>query len=176
MMIRVTVAIAWLIAAAPAPAREKLVHVPFVGCPADGQTGIVEAPKSGATPAVPTAAAARLAFYAGADGLGVLAPRGWHCVELYGASGAFVIVTPERYSADELFKEAPILGPAIQLSVSQAGTSGRLEVMPVIARYFPRYRAFIRDVKTWDSDIGPYPTRPYSTDIIRQRTPNSVRF
>ena len=32
----------------------------------------------------------------------VLAPRGWHCIEMYGSGGAFLLVTPEPHSADEL--------------------------------------------------------------------------
>jgi hypothetical protein len=184
-MIRAAFAI-WLLAVASAAcARERLSRVPFVGCPADGQTGPVAAPKTGHAPAIPAAAAARLAYYADENGLGVLAPRGWHCIELYGSSGDFLILTPEQHEAEEFFKgdTVPILGPAIQRSVTFGGTSGRYEVAEVIARYFPSRGAFVRHVVESDRDdeIGvlsaqPLRTQAYKTDVVRRRTANYIRF
>lgn len=178
---RAAIAILILALAAPSEARERLIQVPFVGCPADGQTGQIAAPKPHRTPSVPARAAARLAYYA-TDYAMVLAPRGWHCLGLYGSNGQFVIVTPERHTAEEFFRraEVPIRGPAIQMSVSVGGTSGRFSVAPVVARYFPRYRSFLRSVTQEMQEMDPgfrsFPTGGFRTDIINRRTPTYLRF
>ena len=52
------------------------------------------------------AAAAQLAYYASRD-LGVLAPRGWHCLGLEGSNGSVLIVTPEPHGAADLMEESP---------------------------------------------------------------------
>jgi hypothetical protein len=176
-MMRAATAIVLLGLATSSEAREPLVRVPFVGCPADGQTGPEAAPKRGNTPRVPANAAAKLAYYSTTYAF-VLAPRGWHCIGLYGSSGQALIVTPEPHKAEEFFQGAPvpIRGLAVQMNVSVGGTSGRLSVMPAIARYFPRYQSFLREIRRLDPDVGPFPTRPYKTDVIRRRTVNYLRF
>jgi len=173
---RFAVALALIVLAAPATAREKLVHVPFVGCPSDGQTGPIPAPRPHQTPAIAASAAAKLAFYA-TDYSMVLAPRGWHCVGLYGASGQSLIVTPERHQAEEFFAREPVAihGPAVQMSVSVGGTSGRLSVIPAIERYFPFYRPFAVEARKLDDDASP-PSRPWRSDVIKRQTRNYVRF
>ena len=90
--------------------------VPFVGCASDGQLGPLPASTRGREPpTAPLLQAPELAFYASAD-LGVLAPRDWHCVGLYGSNGAILIVTLEPHSADDLLKSnSGLTGPAIQL-------------------------------------------------------------
>lgn len=165
-----------------APAREHLVRVPFVGCPADGQTGYIPPPKSGKSPSLPPRLARQLAYYGYDNGLALLAPRGWHCVGLYGSSGSSLIITPERHKADEFFSDRPadVRGPAIQVSVSSGGTSGRDEVARGIARYFPTYRSFVRKVIKMDREIGysiePLSYRPDASDVIRHWTPTSIEF
>lgn len=155
---------------AAAPAR-----VPFVGCPSDGQQGPQPAPRNGPVPAVPPAAAAQLAYYTSSE-LGVLAPRGWHCMGLEGSNGSFLVVTPERHDAAELLRGAvPLRGPTVQLSVSFGGTSGRFEVARVIALAFPAQMAFARRVAA-EGFGDPLPTGPYPTDrMVRLRT-NAVGY
>ncbi|HET7281373.1 MAG TPA: hypothetical protein VFI67_03540 [Sphingomicrobium sp.] len=89
-----------------------------------------------------------------------------------------MLITPERHRADEFFSEklVAITGPAVQISYSLAGTSGRLDVMPVIARYFPRYKPFLREMKKLNLDFGPLPKGPYRFDVINKRTQDFVRF
>src|SRR5689334_20720696 len=112
-------------------APPSLQPVPFVGCPSDGQTGPISAPQPIGTPKLPARAAAKLAFCA-TDHASVLAPRGWHCIGLYGSSGQTLIVTPDRHQAEEFFASEPVSihGPAVQMTVSEGGTSGRLSVIP----------------------------------------------
>ena len=87
--------------------------VPFVGCPAEGMSGPEPAPATPPADAfIPTPDAGQLALYAAA-GLHVLAPRGWHCVEIYGSGGAFLLVTPHPYSAATLPGFNKLVGPAI---------------------------------------------------------------
>jgi hypothetical protein len=154
------------------------VRVPFVGCPSDGQLGPQPAEPLGrhaTTPAFPAAMAAQLAFY-GANGLGTLAPRGWHCVGLEGSNGTSLIVTPERHNPAEFLSHAvPLRGPAVQFRVILGGTSGRFEVARVIALAFPRQTAFARRVAA--EGLGePLPARPYSTDRTVRLLPDTVAY
>jgi hypothetical protein len=168
------VALGWAGAAsAAAPVR-----VPFVGCPSDGQQGPQPAEPLGrhaTTPAFPAAIAAQLAFY-GANGLGALAPRGWHCVGLEGSNGTSLIVTPERHNPAEFLGNAvPLRGPAVQFSVILGGTSGRFEVARVIALAFPAQMAFARRVAA--EGLGePLPARPYPTDRMVRLRPDTVGY
>jgi hypothetical protein len=145
------------------------VRVPFVGCPSDGQQGPQPVPGSGAVPRVPAPAAAQLAYYATSE-LGVLAPRGWRCFGLEGSNGSTLIVTPEAHGVRDLLDQpTPLRGPAVQISLSFGGTSGRFEVAKVIARAFPAQMAFARRVAA--EGIGdPLPDGPYRTDhMVRLR-------
>jgi hypothetical protein len=151
-------------ASAAAPAR-----VPFVGCPSDGQQGPQPVPGSGAVPRVPAAAAAQLAYYAMSE-LGVLAPRGWHCFGLEGSNGSTLIVTPEAHDVRDLLdRPTPLRGPAVQISFSFGGTSGRFEVARVIARAFPAQMAVAGRVAA-EGMGDPLPRGPYRTDhMVRLR-------
>jgi hypothetical protein len=149
-------------------------EVPFVGCPSDGQTGPQPAPRPGQVPSVPAAASARLAYYASND-LGVLAPRGWHCFGLYGSNGSTLIVTPEPRGFDDLQNGGGLRGPAVQISLSFGGTSGRFEVAKVIARAFPARMAFARQVAA--EGIGePLPSGAYPTDRMVRLRPSAVGY
>ena len=171
-MIRAGVA---LLALAWGGAAAAPVRVPFVGCPSDGQQGPQRAPNSGPVPPVPASAAAQLAYYASGE-LGVLAPRNWHCLALEGSNGSFLIVTPQPHSASELLASASLLrGPAVQISLSLGGTSGRFEVANVIARAFPAQMAFARRVAA--EGIGdPLPTGPYPSDRMVRLRPDVVGY
>jgi hypothetical protein len=104
-----------------------LVKATFVGCNSDGQVGPLPAPTdSGRAPLIPQTFAQDLAFYEPEHGVGTLAPRGWYCFGYYGSSGAFLIVSPDpAYGKDYLTTIPEITGPAIQIIVDDAETSGR---------------------------------------------------
>jgi hypothetical protein len=151
--------------------------VPFVGCAGDGQAGAIEAPAAGGTPRLERAAAEQLAYYVSED-LGVLAPRGWHCFELYGSDGAILIVTPERHDADDLFDaKTKLRGPAVVLSQWSGGTSGRFAVAKLAARLFPIARPFVQQVI--DEGIVPkdeFAFEPYADDTLTRRSDTEVEF
>lgn len=150
-------------------------NVPFVGCAADGQVGPIAAPLTGRVPVVPREAAPHLAYYAAND-LGVLAPRGWHCFETYGSNGSNLYVSPEPLEFDDLVDaEDGLRGPAVQLSFSYGGTSGRFTVARLVARLFRDHIAFARSVAAEDL-MDPLPAGPYPTDQLRRRGPNAVEF
>lgn len=154
-------------------------RVPFVGCPSDGQVGPLPSPKSSKVPRVPASQAARLAYYAmgeGGTGLGVLAPRGWHCIGLYGSDGKVLIVTPGKHEADEVFGASSVRGPAVEVRFSFGATSGRYAVMDSIARYFPARRAYLRQMEKEGLVLTQLPTAPFAGDRIRSRTESRIRF
>lgn len=169
-------ALLFLAAAALAARPAADTAVPFVGCAGDGQTGPVEAPGPGATPAVPAAAAARLAYYASRS-LGVLAPRGWHCFEVHGSDQSILYVAPEPLSYGRLQSwKDKLSGPAVTLSRTYGGTSGRFGVVPMIARLFPAHAGFIGEVEKMGFEIGPLPNGPYPSDRLERLSPTEVRF
>jgi hypothetical protein len=75
-------------------------------------------------------------------GLGVLAPRGWHCFSTYGSNGSNLFVSPVPIDGKALFSAdwKGFMGDVVQLSVMDGGTSGRFEVAKVVARVFPAYK------------------------------------
>jgi hypothetical protein len=153
------------------------IPIPFVGCAADGQTSALEPPSIGGTPKFDTATAEQLAYYASED-LGVLAPRDWHCFELYGSDGAILIVTPERHGADDLFDaKTKLRGPAVVLSQWSGGTSGRFAVARAAARLFPIARPFVQQVI--DEGIvakEEFVFEPYPDDTLTRRSDTEVEF
>jgi hypothetical protein len=159
------------------------VSVPFVGCKSDGQVGPQDAP-TGTSKAVPIAPelAQQLAYYQAEDGPGILAPRGWNCFSTYGSNGSNLFVAPQPINSDLLFSDSwkGFDGPAIQVSVSNGGTSGRFEVAEIIARVFPAYKAFVSHViaegiePASDFPFGPYPKDKLScksNKIVEYQTP-----
>src|SRR5438046_4747863 len=143
--------------------------VPFVGCPADGQMGPIEAPKG--QPRVVSLGdvpAGAIAYYKGEQAPGVFAPAGWHCRVWYGSSGSGVLVTPTPIDTTH-FLPPKLVGPAVELGLRSAGTSGRFSVASYASRLFPRVLArFIEGVKNEhlepDSEFGP---RRYARDSVR---------
>ena len=151
--------------------------IPFVGCPAEGMSGPVAAPAGdGLATNLPPALATRLAHYA-ADGMDVLAPRGWHCIDVYGSDGAVLLVTPELRALDELRGVRPLHGPVVELSHLNGWTSGRFDVARVLARLFPWHRAFIR--KVVQEGLEParsFPVGPYPADKLTRHGRSEVEF
>jgi hypothetical protein len=130
--------------------------------------------------------AERLAYYKAKFGIGVLAPRGWHCFSTYGSSGENLFVSPDPIGSKTSLSLnwQGFTGPAVQISVFDGGTSGRFEVAKVIARVFPAYKAFAQKViaegsePASDFSSGPYPSDKltYSgKNIVEFETPGSVQ-
>jgi hypothetical protein len=168
--------------AAPAasPAQSAAVTVPFVGCASDGQIGPQKAPsgKSLAV-AIPAALAQRLAYYKAEYSSGVLAPRGWNCFSTYGSNGASLFVSPDRIDSKTLLSLdwKGFAGPAVQISVSSGGTSGRFEVAKVIARVFPAYKTFAQSVIAEGIEpASDFPFGPYPSDKLTYLGKNIVDF
>jgi hypothetical protein len=163
-----------------APLWAQQVAVPFVGCKSDGQAGPIDAPVS-TSKAVPISgsAAQRLAYYKAANGFGVLAPRDWYCFGTYGSAGASLYVSPEPIDRAALFSAnwTGFTGPAIQISLSDGGTSGRFQVARVIARVFPAHRAFAyRVIAEGIEDASAIPFGPWPADKLTYRNDEIVEF
>lgn len=141
--------------------------------------GPLDAPK-GASVAVRISpnVAQKLAYYQSAAGLGVLAPRGWHCFGTYGSGGELVLVSPEPIDAARIFSEHwnGLSGVAVVFSHRYGGTSGRFGVAEVIARVFPAHRAFVDDMMKSEPAPPPFPTGPYPTDSLTYRSPTVVEY
>jgi hypothetical protein len=121
-------------------------------------------------PRVPESAARRLAFYASRD-VGVLAPRGWHCFGIAGSNGSSLVVAPQAPSFRTL-QEASIVGPAVAISYSFGGTSGRSAVAAAIERYFPTRHAFVEQVRSLGLPMDS--PRRYAADQVRRIGNESV--
>jgi hypothetical protein len=143
--------------------------VPFVGCPADGQMGPIAPPKGQAKVVslgeLPQGA---ISYYKGDQAPGVFAPAGWHCRVWYGSSGSGILVTPTPIDTTH-FQPPKVLGPAVEMGIAFAGTSGRFTVASFGARLFPRrLAAFIEGVRNErlvpDSELEP---RRYARDSVR---------
>jgi hypothetical protein len=150
--------------------------VPFVGCPSDGQLGPIAAPKGAAKAVnVDAATAAQLAYYQARDSFGVLAPRGWKCLYVFGSSGASLAVTP---GGNLQVPANGLSGPAVVESVSSGGTSGRFAVAKYSARLFPKLeQAFIAGVIA--EGIEPkknFPFGPYPADETNTKNGRLLEF
>jgi hypothetical protein len=163
-----------------ASAPSVAVTVPFVGCASDGQVGPQKAP-TGKSLAVeiPAPLAERLAYYKAKFGIGILAPRGWHCFSTYGSSGENLFVSPDPIESKTLLSLnwQGFTGPAVQISVFDGGTSGRFEVAQVIARLFPAYNAFAQKVIAEGVEpASNFPSGPYPSDKLTYSGKNIVEF
>ncbi len=154
------------------------VTVPFVGCPSDGQTDAIPAPKDKPVAVdLSPAVAARLAYYTAEIGVGILAPRGWHCANLYGSNGWFTVIAQEPITPADLLADKPVKGPAIQVSISDGETSGRFKVAQLVARFFPKYRRFADKVIAEGLEkANSFPSGPYAADKRIARHPNRVEY
>ncbi|HTQ36719.1 MAG TPA: hypothetical protein VMH77_06760 [Steroidobacteraceae bacterium] len=128
--------------------------------------------------AIDAAAAAQLAWYFQSD-IGVLAPRGWHCLELAGSAGTQLYVFPGPLSADQMLRPGfkGLKGPAIQLSFIDGGTSGRFNAAHLIARLFPQERRFVDGVIAEGGEpASGFPSGPYPDDQLTRRGSNIVEY
>jgi hypothetical protein len=153
----------------------SVVAVPFVGCPTSGWSHAAPPAPAGPSRIVPAALAPRLAYYA-SRGLGVLAPRGWHCSEVYGSGGARLLVTPDPETARQLRPVAPT-EPAVAVTWHNGANSGRFVVAPIAAGLFPVARAFVQSVI--DLDLVPADElayHPHPEDRLTRRSDTVVEF
>jgi hypothetical protein len=154
----------------------QTVRVPFVGCPADGQVGPVEAPKgSDQVVQVPKRAAQRLAYYQ-AFGYGVLAPRGWYCFGTYGSGGSTLFMSSLPIKGTLNQNPAGLAGPAEAVSRTDGGTGGRFEVAQVIARVFPARKAYVEGVASEVEPAIAFTFGPYPGDKLIVQTDRLVQF
>jgi hypothetical protein len=153
--------------------------VPFVGCPSDGQIGPLEAPKDlPKAVSLPPETGARLAYYRAEEGVGVLAPLGWHCFSTYGSNGSSLFVSPQPLSSNNFFHDEAQLfkGPFIQVSISIGDTSGRFDVAVIIARLFPSHRQFALNVLHEHLLLNELPRGPFAKDHLRYLSKESVEY
>jgi hypothetical protein len=151
-------------------------RVPFVGCPSDGMSGHVDAPRGGDRYyEIDAAAASQLAYYQAQDSLGVLAPRGWTCLFIYGSDGDSLRVLP---SGDLHGIEPGFDGPAVLVVTWDGESSGRGEVARYAARLFPRVaRSFIHEVIALGIEPkGSFPFGPYPADKLTYKSARMVEF
>ena len=111
---------------------------------------------------------------------GTLGPRGWNCFVTIGSNGWTLYIAPEPLDSAKLLEHRNwkgFTGPAIQLSGSDGGTSGRFEVAKVVARVFPAHRDYARSIIA--EGFGPaadYPFGPFPSDHLTYKGKNLVEF
>jgi hypothetical protein len=152
----------------------KSVSVPFIGCASSGQLEIREAPKgtSKSLPISPNDARA-LAYYKSADGIGVLAPRGWYCQGDSGSGGYGLFLSPKPIDRSEPGWDS-VDGPGIDINHITGWASGRYEIAEIMARVYPAYRDFAKRVlESMDFSV---PAGPYPGDVLTYRGENIVEF
>jgi len=154
--------------------QRTAVSVPFVGCASSGQLETSEAPR-GTSKSVPISPrdAEALAYYESADGIGLLAPRGWYCEGVSG-SGGFALFLSPRPIHHSLSGWEGLEGTAIEINHMTSDASGRIEIAEVMARAFPVYRALaIRVLEEMDL---PIPPGPYPKDTLEYRGRTVVEY
>lgn len=157
-------------------ATAQAAEVPVVLCHSVGQGEELVLPKNvRSVPELAPADASALALYVSANHA-VLAPRNWRCFENGGSSGIFLIVAPNE--ADVLAPpKGGITGPAVQITLTYAGTSGRFSAARIDARLFPEKKEFVQSVI--DEGIEPassFPTGPSLSDSLNRVEPGVVEF
>jgi hypothetical protein len=156
------------------------VSVPFIGCKSDGQVGPLEVPKgTNKLVSIPAEAAQKLAYYEAEQGSGVLAPRGWHCFETYGSNGSSLYISPDPIDSKLFFSDkwGGFTGPAIQISEMIGDTSGRFSVARKIARVFPAYMEFTRNIISEGLEPAEnFPQGPYPHDKLTYKNEHTVIY
>jgi hypothetical protein len=161
--------------ALPLQLLAQTARVPFVGCESTGQAEKVAAPKGDdKVVQINARSAQRLAYYTeGWRGTGVLAPRGWHCIGVYGSSGSVLYVTPEPMQGSPR-----ISGPVVEIDYMSADNgSGRYDIAQILARVFPEQKPFVQSVidrldpPTSELKFGPFPN-----DKLLKQTDRFVEY
>ena len=160
------------------PSQPAGVTVPFVGCKSDGQQGPQDAP-GGQEMSLPITveAAQQLSYYEAQ--IGVLAPRGWHCLGTYGSSGSELYVSPQPLTFAEVLSKTwkGFDGPAIEIVAIDGGTSGRFDAARIMARVFPDQRAFVdKVIKEGTEPAARFTFGPYPKDMLTYRSKQVVEY
>jgi hypothetical protein len=155
------------------------VRVPFVGCPSDGQAERRPAPR-GVDKFVETESrlAKSLAYYR-SEGNAALGPLGWSCIGLYGSSGTDLYITPDPLDVNQVFSgDHGITGPVVQVeTITTENGSGRHDAAQILARVFPKQRAFVQSVRDlFDLPPTEFNFSPYPADRLILQTENLVQF
>lgn len=154
------------------------MRVPSVGCPADGQVGPLAPPSVSAQVIHPTTALpGPVAYYKGAQGVGVFAPAGWHCFVVYGSDAATTMVT-QKPIPSSLSNLSPLNAPAITLSILYGGTGGRFDVASYGFMLFPDLsRDFVKQVEAENFVSKKDIERPkYPDDKLKYLNESLVEF
>ena len=170
-----------IVAQAPvASAPRPDVSVPFVGCKSDGQVGPLDAPQeTSISVAITPSDAQDLAYYRSAQGIGVLAPRGWQCFGTYGSGGDTLYVTPTAIDTKNIFGSgrSKFTGAGIQVSRRLGDTSGRFSVAEIVARVFPAYEQFVTGVmQDFDRPPGSFQFGPYPAVRLSYKSKALVEY
>jgi len=123
--------------------------------------------------------AAALAYYSSPGGISVLAPRGWHCFQVYGSSGASLYVSPSPIDRRVIFSPdwKGFSGPAIEAQWRCGDTSGRDSVAEVIALVFPSHESFVREVmRAFEMPESSFHFGAYPTDKLAYRSKTVVEY
>jgi hypothetical protein len=160
------------------------ISVPYIGCSGDGQTGPYAAANGKPKHVnLQPAMADQLAWYeynGDAGHFGTLGPRGWNCFATIGSNGWTLYIAPEPLDSAKLLEHKNwkgFTGPAIQLSGSDGGKSGRLEVAQVVARVFPAHRDYARKIiKEGFGPASEYPFGPFPSDHLTYKSKELVEF
>ncbi len=160
---------------ANANSQRATISVPFVGCASFGQVKKLEAPK-GTSRSVPISPkdAETLAYYESADGIRLLAPRGWYCEGTSGSGGYALFLSPKPIHPTSSGWEG-LEGPAIEVNhITSENGSGMYEIAEIIARVFPAYRAVARSV--WEGLDSAFPSGPYPKDTLTYKGKTIVEY
>jgi hypothetical protein len=124
-------------------------------------------------------AAQRVAYYKAEQGIGVLAPRSWHCFGVYGSDGYALYVSPAEIVPANLLSSgwSDFDGPVIEIAGSNGDTSGRFTVARTIARVFPTHRDFVENVIAEGIEpASAFPLGPYPDDKLSYRNKEMVEY
>jgi hypothetical protein len=108
-----------------------------------------------------------------ADGIGLLAPRGWYCEGASGSSGCILLLSPKPID-----RSAPgwkgFEGPAIEAYHISGENSGRYEIAEIIARVFPSFQAVA--IRVLGQIDRPLPSGPYPKDTVTYKSKTVVEY
>lgn len=114
-----------------------------------------------------------LAYHKSAAGIGVLAPRGWHCEGASGSSGDALYLSPKPIRFSQSGWEG-LEGSAIEIYHIMGAASGRYAIAEIMARVFPKYRAFA--VHVLQGIDRPVPSGPFRNDTLTYRSETIVEY
>jgi hypothetical protein len=158
----------------PTTRQRSSVPVPFVGCASSGQTERLEAPEgTSKSVAISPIDAQALAYYEAADGIGLLAPRGWNCEGASGSDGSVLFLGPKPIRSTMAGWDG-LEGTAIEIRHISSENSGMYEVAEVMARAFPEYIALAGRI--WKGIDLPLPSGPYPRDTLKYKGKRIVEF